>query len=380
MNRALHVFVYLFLVATGVALWFEIQLNEKRTEMKDRNRMQEDFIMDVARMTEAGDDDDMSAKKELPLDVSPVEAKIVDTPETEDVLDEKGYNYWLEKLDHKYLVWGEKERQELRQVYVLDSEGKPQLDGAEKQTRDSPEYLLLKKLKEAQERQKNRLAATREAITILREKLEATVKELNELKPAARQDKVTIVERDEKISKLEGEKSELENQIVKIKSQIDELNAEITSLKDEVVTAHDETEAAKEALGKEQALTTQLKKLVQELQNSLNNGARTESGRAITNVPAGDKGKILEADNENMFAIVEFTPEAMKELKGDDLSRPLPPMEFGVKRAGFKGAAGEFIGRLRLKQEVAGKNYIVCDILSNWSQDELKQDDVVFAD
>ena len=249
MNRALHVFVYLFLVATGVALWFEIQLNEKRTEMKDRNRMQEDFIMDVARMTEAGDDDDMSAKKELPLDVSPVEAKIVDTPETEDVLDEKGYNYWLEKLDHKYLVWGEKERQELRQVYVLDSEGKPQLDGAEKQTRDSPEYLLLKKLKEAQERQKNRLAATREAITILREKLEATVKELNELKPAARQDKVTIVERDEKISKLEGEKSELENQIVKIKSQIDELNAEITSLKDEVVTAHDETEAAKEALG-----------------------------------------------------------------------------------------------------------------------------------
>ena len=81
-----------------------------------------------------------------------------------------------------------------------------------------------------------------------------------------------------------------------------------------------------------------------------------------------------------MFAIVEFTPEAMKELKGDDLSRPLPPMEFGVKRAGFKGAAGEFIGRLRLKQEVAGKNYIVCDILSNWSQDELKQDDVVFAD
>ena len=380
MNRALHVFVYLFLAATGVALWFEIQLNEKRTEMKDRNRMQEDFIMDIARMTEAGDDDDTSAKKELMLDVSPVEAKIVDTPETEDVLDEKGYDYWLEKLDHKYLVWGEKERQELRQVYVLDAEGKPQLDGSEKQTRESPEFNLLKKLREAQDRQKTRLAATREAITILREKLEKVVKELNDLKPEARQDKVTIVERDEKISKLEGEKSELENQIVKIKSQIDELNAEITSLKDEVVTAHDETEATKEALGKEQALTTQLKKLVQELQNSLNNGARTESGRAITNVPAGDKGKILEADNENMFAIVEFSPEAMKELKGDDLSHPLPPMEFGVKRAGFKGAAGEFVGRIRLKQEVSGKNYIVCDILSNWSQDELKQDDVIFAD
>ena len=380
MNKALHVFIYLFLILTGVALWFEFQLNEKRTEMKDRNRMQEDFIMDVSHMTETGDDDDKDAKKELLLDVSPVEAKIVDTPDQEDVLDEKGYDYYLEKLDHKFFTWGEAERNKLRQIYVLDELGKPVLDGTDKMTRDSPEDVLLKQLKKALEMQKDRLAATREAITILREQLEKTVAEINKLKPEARQDKVTIVERDEKIAKLESEKSELENQIIKIKAQIDELNAEITSLKDEVVTAHDETEAAKEELEKEKKLTAQLKKLVQELQNSLNNGTRTEAGRAITSVPAGDKGKIIEADNENMFAIVEFTPTAMKELKGDDLTRPLPPMEFGIKRSGYNGPAGEFVGRIRLRQEVAGKNYIICDILLNWEQAKLEKDDVIFAD
>ena len=109
-------------------------------------------------------------------------------------------------------------------------------------------------------------------------------------------------------------------------------------------------------------------------------GTRTGVGVAVSSVPAGEKGKIIDADNENMFATVEFTPQAMKELKGNDSSRPIPAMEFGVKRAGFNGEAGEFVGRIRLRQEVPGKNYIICDILTNWEQDKLKADDVVFAD
>ena len=81
-----------------------------------------------------------------------------------------------------------------------------------------------------------------------------------------------------------------------------------------------------------------------------------------------------------MFAIVEFTDVAMKQLKGDDLSHPLPAMEFGVRRPGFTGEAGEFVGRLRLRQEVTGKNFVICDILSNWEQDKLQVNDIIFAD
>ena len=100
----------------------------------------------------------------------------------------------------------------------------------------------------------------------------------------------------------------------------------------------------------------------------------------MRSLPAGDKGKIVEADNDNMFAIVAFSDEAMKELKGDDLSKALPAIEFGVKRAGFKGPAGEFVGRIRLRQEVKGKNYVICDILSAWEQDKLAANDIIFAD
>ena len=55
MNNALHVFVYLFLLLAGAGLWFEIQLNEKRTLLTDRNRMQEDYLVRLAKTVEKAD-------------------------------------------------------------------------------------------------------------------------------------------------------------------------------------------------------------------------------------------------------------------------------------------------------------------------------------
>jgi hypothetical protein len=81
-----------------------------------------------------------------------------------------------------------------------------------------------------------------------------------------------------------------------------------------------------------------------------------------------------------MFAIVEFSAEAMKQLKGGNLENPLPSMELGIRRPGYRGVAGEFVGRIRLRQEVKGKNYVVCDILGSWEQDKAKVGDVIFAD
>ena len=81
-----------------------------------------------------------------------------------------------------------------------------------------------------------------------------------------------------------------------------------------------------------------------------------------------------------MFAIVEMSDSAMIELKGEDLRAPLPQFELCLRRPGFNGAAGEFVGRIRLRQEVKGKNFIVCDILSSWEQDPAKVNDIVFAD
>ena len=382
MSKVLHIFVYLFLVLTGAALWFEVQLHAKRSELKDRNRMQEEFIVDISRMVETGGDDDISAKVECQKDDSPVEDRIVDEPNYENLLDD--YPYYLEKLDHKYFVWGEAEREKLREVYVMEEDASgarvPMKDGAELMTRDSEEDKLLKSLKNAIEAQKDRLAKTREALPVLRKHLSSVVNELNNLKVEARKDKVTIKERDEKIGKLEKDKSGLENEIVKIKSQIDELNAEISSLKDEVVSVRDEAELAKEELAKEKENSERLKEMLAKLaSNSAAAPAGVSGVQAASSLPAGDKGRILEADNENMFAIIELSEAAMKELKGEDLSRPLPLVEFSVRRKGFEGSAGDFVGRLRTKQEIPGKNYITCEILSTWSITDLKYEDVVYS-
>jgi len=380
MNKALHVFVYLFLILAGVGLYFESQLNAQRELLTRRSRLQEDYFVKLAATIER-EDADKTVVAEINKDVSPVEAKNIPTPDTVNVLED--YKAYLETDGLKTYEWdNDATRAQLRAIYKLDAEGKPEMDGEIPMMRGpGTEREILEKLFVSGQAQQARLNTTRAELKVLHGKLEEVVGELNKLKPEARQDKVTIVEKNEKIATLEGEKADLENQIVKIKAQIDDLNAEITSLKDEVVTAKDETELAKEELDKAQKTIEQLKGLLREaLAQAGAGGAKTGAGMAVSSIPAGDKGRIIEADNVDMYAIVELSDAAMKELKGNDPNRPLPMMEFGVKRPGFQGEAGEFVGRIRLRQEVPGKNYVICDILSNWEQDKLQFNDVVFAD
>ena len=377
MNKVLHVLVYLFLILSAASLWFELELNKKRSLLTDRNELQEQYFIKIAGTVEKADPNkDVSA--EIKKDVSPVEAKLVDIPDTENVLEE--YNAYLEQDNLETFSWDNMPtKEQLRNVYVLDHEGKVVMDGIKPLMKGKgTEDELLGQLFEASKKMQSKLNSTRAELVKLHGILKDQVEELNKLKPEARQDKVTIVEKTEQITKLEETKADLENQVVKIKAQIDELNAEITSLKDEVVTAQDETEAAKEELQKSQRLVEQLKKLIQQMVAD----AQTRTGDAggITSLPAGDKGKIIEVDNENMFVIVEFSDKTMKELKGDNLDHPIPIIEFGVKRNGYAGPAGEFVGRIRLRQEVREKNYIIADILGSWKQGDMAIGDVIFAD
>ena len=374
MNKLLHVLVYVFLLLAGGSLFFEIQLNEKRTELTKRNRLQEDCFVSLVKSIEHGKPSE-DASFEIKKDVSPVEAKIYDTPDMENLLAD--YAAPLEQQNLQTMNWDGK-RADLRRVFVYDAEGKPLMDGNEPQTRDSAEDKLLNELMEAAKNQLARLNSTRAALTEMRGRLEAVVLELNKLKPEARQDKVTIVEKNEKIAKLEQEKAELEQQIVKLKAQIEELNTEIASLKDEVAAAKDETEQVKDELAKREKVIEQLKEIIKkQVQNREKSGAPAAN---VTTLPAGNKGKVIEADNENMFAIVEFTSEALNELRGGNSAAPLPFIELSIRRPGFKGPAGEFVGRVRIRQEVKGKLYVVCDILGSWEQDKVRKDDVIFAD
>lgn len=376
MNKALHVLVYLFLVLAGTGLFFEIQLNAKRALLTDRNRMQEEYYIRIAKTIEKAEAE-KAAPLELKKDSDPVEAKIIDIPNTDNVLED--YNNTLETANLDTFQWDNPaSKAQLRMVYVLDSEGNPVMDGNQPlKTGKGTEDEMLSTLFEAAKSQQSRLNTTRAELVTLRGKLEDAIAEINKLKPIMRQDKVTIEEKKAEIAKLEEAKAALENEIVKLKSHIEELNTEITSLKDQVVTAQNENEELKEEIAKRDKIIESQKKIIKE---SLTNRGNQSAGTAVASIPAGDKGTIVEADNENMFTIVKFTDEALEQLRGGNKEAPLPALELGVKRKGFNGPAGEFVGRIKLRQEVKGKPYVICDIIGSWEQDKLQPDDIVFAD
>ena len=55
MNKALHVFVYLFLALAGAGLYFESQLNAQRELLTRRSRLQEDYFVKLAATIERED-------------------------------------------------------------------------------------------------------------------------------------------------------------------------------------------------------------------------------------------------------------------------------------------------------------------------------------
>lgn len=380
MNKALHALVYVTLVVAAAALFFEIQLDGKRELLKDRNRQLEDYIVKISNTIEKSDAAKPASLPEARKDVSAVEAKLVDSPETENVLED--YPVQLEEANLETLKWDDKERIQLRQLYKLDGEGNKIPDAANpgdfvKKGAGTAQELL-DQLFERAKAQQAKLNTTRAELANARTKLEALVNDYNKLKPEGRQDKVTIEEKKAQIEELGQAKAAVEEQLTKTKSQIDDLNAEIKSLKDERDSAKDETEAVKEDLAKTQKLVDQLKKL---LQNQPARQQTVASGTVnVAPLTVGNKGKIVEVNSKLMFAVVEFDEDAMKELLGPERQNALPQLEMGIRRTGFQGPAGEYVGRLRLRQSVAGKNFVIADLLGDWLQTEVKKGDVVFAE
>jgi len=386
MNKALHALVYVILILAVVALVFELNLYKKRELLGARNRSLEDFVVSIAKTIETEDAPKSPTPPEINKDIQAVEAKAVESPDMENLLDE--YPSHLEQANLATFDWNNtKDRLQLRAYYKLDPvTGMPIPDpvNANKPTTEGPGTMkeLLSKLFDRATKQQAKLNSTRAELVHMRDKLEATVTELNKLKQEDRADKVTIEELKAKIAQLEEAKATLEEQVSQLKSQIEELNGQITSLKDEVQQAKDETEAVKEELEKEKKKSQQLNKMLiaeRNIRIKLPQGGGNGQTSTAT-LTTGEKGKLVSVNNDLMFAVVEFTDAAMKELLGPNREGALPMLELDVKRKGFNGPAGERIGRIRLRVAVEDKNYVIADILGDWEQDKAEAGDVVFMD
>lgn len=386
MNKVLHAIVYLILIVAIAALVFENSLFEKRTLLGDRNRAMEDYIVRLARTIEKADAPRPMSVPEAKKDISPIEARQIDTPEMENVLEE--YPAQLEAQNLETFNWDNSAtRLQLRQLYYLGPDGQPMPDAAnynKPMTKGKGTMAeLMDQLFERAKAQQATLNNTRAALAEVRGKLEATVGEYNKLKPDARLAKMTEDELKQRINKLGQDKQTLEEQVAKLKSRVEEQTGEITSVKDELSTAKDEADVLKEDNAALDKKIKQLQKLMQQMAQQQNQSAGVaggQSGTAVTSLPAGEKGKIVAVDNALMFCVVGFSDEAMKELLGSERQGLLPALTLCVRRKGYNGPAGEFVGKINLRQAVAGKNFVIADILGDWSQAPVEKGDVIFSE
>ena len=385
MNKVLHLVVYLILIAAVAALVFEKSLFDKRALLGDRNRMLEDYIVKIANTIEKADAPRSMVAPEAKKDISPIEARQIDSPEMSNLLEE--YNAQLESGNLETFKWDTSQvRLQLRQLYYLENgQTVPDVANYNKPMTKGKGTMadLLDQLLERAKAQQASLNTTRSALADLRGKFEAEVSDYNKLKPEVRAAKVNEDELKQKVSQVNQEKMVLEEQLTKLKSRVEEQSGEITSLKDEVSTAKDETAVAKEECVALEKKVQQLQKLMQQMaqQQSQSAGAPVAGGAsAVTSLPAGNKGKVADVNNKLMFCVIEFSDEAMDQMIGSARKNALPALTLGVLRKGFKGAAGEFVGKVRLRQSVAGKNFVIADILGDWSQAPMEKGDVIFAE
>ena len=385
MNKVLHIVVYLILIVAAVALWFEKSLFDKRALLGDRNRALEDYIVKIANTIEKADAPRSMVAPEAKKDISPVEAQQLDTPEMSNLLEE--YNAQLESANLETFKWDTSQvRIQLRQLYFLDGSGQTVPDVAnynKPMTKGKGTMAeLLDQLLERAKAQQACLNTTRSALAELRSKFEAEVSDYNRLKPEMRALKVTEEELKQKVSQVNQEKTVLEEQVTKLKSRVEEQTGEITSLKDEVSTAKDETAVAKEECAALEKKVQQLQKLMKQMAQQQNQaaGIAVSGTAAVTSLPAGHKGKVADVNNKLQFCVIEFSDEAMKEMLGPARQNALPILTLGILRKGFNGAAGEFVGKVRLRQSVSGKNFVIADILGDWSQSPVEKGDVIFAE
>jgi len=379
MGKLLRVLVYVVLVLSVVSLFFATKLFGKREVLTMRNSVLVDQIVKVAKTIEAADAPDAPAP-ELQKDISEISDREVANTEKESVLE--GYAIKLEQQNLPTLDLGSTDkRKQLRNYYAMDANGQPALDPIDKKmTAKGPGSMqeLLDQLFERAKAQQVTLNKTRAQLTKLRELLTASVGDVNKVKTEARTAKKEAKEAREQATAALAEKETLETRIAKLTAEKKELAAEVADAKNEAERLNEAKVTLNDELAKVKETNEELKKRMSGGGNRVAVAMADASAAANVTLSAGDKGKIIEANDELKFAIIEFGDDAMTEMVGSDRQNPLPQLEMNVRRIGRQSASGEFVTRIKLRQAVRGKNFVVADILSDWQQVTVEKGDVVF--
>ena len=378
MGNVLRVLVIIIMLLSAVSLFFASELYKKRELLTKRNNVLEEQVIKLAKTVEAAD----AAEADAPAvekDTSEVSEREITNPEKLNLLE--GYPIKLEQQNLPTLDFGSNDKRlQLRSYFAIGADGKPELDQVDQRPRTrGPGTMeeILGQLFDRAKVQQATLNKTRAELTKMREQVADSVTEINKLKIDGRTAKTEAKTERDRSALLASDKTELEARITKLNAEKKELSAEVADAKGEVEVLREE----------KTTLVDDLAKLNEKYQEAIKRNPAAGSGsggpvqdlQTVASAPtAGDKGKVIEANDDLKFAIIELSDEAIAELLGSERQNALPQLEMNVRRTGRQSAAGEFVTRIKLRQAVRGKNFIVADILNDWQQTPVAKGDVVF--
>ena len=377
MGKVLRGLVYVILILSAVSLFFAYKLFEKRELLTKRNSVLEDQFIKLAKTIEAADAADAAALT-VQKDTSEVSDRELTNPEKESVLE--SYAAKLETQNLPTLDFSSNDKRlQLRHYYALTDTGAYDLDPVDNKPRvKGPGTMqeLMDQLFDRAKVQQATLNKTRAELTKMREMFTGSIDEINKLKTDGRTAKVELKAQKEQVVALTTEKETLEGRVAKLTSEKKELSAELADAKNEVERVNEEKVTLTEDLAKLRQTNEDLKKVLSGKHTPT--GDTSTGSTAVASLTAGDKGKVIEANDDLKFVIIEFSNDAMAEMLGAERQNALPQLDMNVRRTGRQSAAGEFVTRIKLRQAVQGKNLVVADILNDWQQVPVEKGDVVF--
>lgn len=389
MNVALRILVFLVLVINAVSLYFSAELYKKRELLKGRGELYKDYFVKVSKTLENEDPVDPASPAVYPArDIAQVTDQLQDNPETDTFWDGYVQKYEQANLPAMDIDSSDAKRAQLNAYYrtQTDESGKivPATDSMGNYITEGQgtARLVLEQVFDRAKAQNALLNKTREQLVKLREELVTVITDYNSLKQDGRRDKHTIKEKEAEIEKLKADIAEKEAKIEQMEARRKELEVELSDAKAEVAEKQEKIETLETDIANLNKALEQATQEIKRLKQDPASGG-TGGGFAVANLTAGVKGEVVKVDNENLFAIIRLGEDAMKELLGENLDAPLPSVELHVKRPGFKGPAGEYVTRIRLRKAFLSKkdgksNLIVADILPDWQQAPMEVKDVIF--
>ncbi len=369
MNTSLKILVLLFLPLCITVLVLGNMLFAKRELLKGRTQKLEQTLIQLGNTIEEASAE--ASVADYPArDVSPTTAEPLEKPELSKFWAEK-YSNSLEKVDLPTVKLSAKEN-ELKAYYKIDPITlTPEKDPISGLYTPGPMNQLLKDVLEKASDQYTRLQSTRQMLTIVREELVDTIKELNQKKGDIRQSFKTIADLKTEIDKLKAEIEQHKTKITELTAEIDPLKAQIEE-KDKLV---EQTKEEKDTLKRKyDELLVRYK--------AEGGGVRPKDAAGTAKAPSlkqGAKGKVVAVNSEYNFIIFDLSDEFMDELfsKDEAVPRVVPAnVELTVHRPGKQDT---FVTKVRLVQIRKEEKKGVADILLDWQQMPVEKGDKIVS-